>query len=140
MGSCPAAGVCGVEGRWRSDVAVLLALAEVELVVHVFLGGNQGGLGQTLVVARNLDLFAVLRHFFHAFCGCSGGELGEFLLEVMLHLHGYLVCALGDDAHGLVDVAGVGRQLDHVASDGVERGVDFLVVHMMMLMFLGISL
>ncbi len=68
------------------------------------------------------------------------GKFLKLLLEVTLHLACDLVGTLGNDAYGLVDVAGVGRQLDHVASERLEGGVDFLVVDIVRLMFLGISL
>lgn len=99
----------------------------MNLVLHIFLCGDKHRLRQFFVVARDFDLLAV---FVHLFGGVGERrKLLEFLLEVVLHLHGNLIGTFGDDAHRFVDVAGIGRHLDHVTSDSVEGSVYFLVIH-----------
>lgn len=106
---------------------MFLALAEVELVVEILLRGDERGLGKALVVAGDFDLLAVLVDFLEVVV--ERREFLELLVEFALHLGGDFVGALGYDADGLVDVAGVLGELDHVAGHGVERGVGFLVVN-----------
>lgn len=106
--------------------AVFVALVEEEFVLDVLLGGDEGGLGQTLVVARYFDLLAVFAYFLKVVV--VGSELLEFLFEVRLHLCGNLIGTLGDDAYGFVHIAGVFGELNHVAGDSGERGVAFLEI------------
>lgn len=108
-------------------VALFHGVAEEELVVDVLLGGDEGGLGKLLVVAGYFDLLAVLGDFLEVVVERS--EFLELFLKVVLHLAGDLVGALGDDANGFIDVAGVFGELNQVACDGVEGGVCLLVVH-----------
>ena len=99
----------------------------MDFVLGVFLSGDKSGLGQTLVVTRDFDLLAVFCHFFHSVV--ERFEFLELLLEFVFHLHSDLIGAFGDDAHGFVDVAGIGRKLDHVTGDSVERCICLFVVH-----------
>lgn len=50
-------------------------------------------------------------------------ELLEFLFKLLLHLHGDLIGALGNDTYGLIHVACRLRELNHVVGDGVERRI-----------------
>ena len=76
-------------------------------MVDVFLSCDKRRFGKTFVVARDFNLLAVLGHFLEVVVVRS--EFLKFLLEVALHLLGYLVCALGNDAHGFVDVVDAGQ-------------------------------
>lgn len=107
--------------------AVFGGVAVVEFAVEILLGGDEGGLGKLLVVAGYFDLLAVLGDFLEVVVERS--EFLELFLKVVLHLAGDLVGALGDDANGFIDVAGVFGEFYHVTGDSVKRGIAFLVVH-----------
>jgi len=47
----------------------LFVLLEEKLVVEELLGGDDRGLGKTLVIARNLDLLTVLEGLLHGVRG-----------------------------------------------------------------------
>ena len=111
------------------EVFVGGGVAPEYFVLEVFLCGDEGGLGELLVVARDFNLLAVFGYFLEVVV--ERCEFLELLLEVVLHLAGNLVGALGDDAYGFVDVAGGFGHLHKVACGGVERSVSFLVVHIM---------
>ena len=97
-------------------------------MVDIFLRCDKRGLGQTLVVARDFDLFAVFVHLFEVVVvGC---EFLELFLKLALHLGSNLVGALGDNAHGLIYITCLLRELNHVAGDGGHRGVAFFEIHL----------
>ncbi len=108
--------------------AVFGGVAVVEFAVEILLGGDEGGLGEFLVVAGDFDLLAVFAYLLEVVV--ERCKLLELLFKIVAHLGCNLIGALGDDADGLVDVAGGLGHLDQVAGDGVERGVGFLVVHL----------
>ena len=69
---------------FRDTFFLLGGIAEIELVLKIFLCGNQSGLRQLFVEAGNFNLFAVFRHFFEI---VGGSELLKLLLEVIFHFH-----------------------------------------------------
>ena len=75
----------------------------------------------------DFNLLAVFRDFLKVVV--ERCELLELFLKVVLHLGSDLIGALGDDAYGLIDVAGVLAHCDEVTCLGVERCVGLLVVH-----------
>ena len=59
-------------------------VAEVDFTLDILLGGDERGFGEFLVVARDLDLLAVLGNLFEVVV--ERGEFLEFLVEVVFHL------------------------------------------------------
>ena len=112
-----------VEGQ-----TLLGGVAVMDFTFDILLCSNQGGLGELLVVTGNLNLLAVLGNLLQVVV--EGSEFLELLVKLVLHLAGDLVGAFGDDAYGLVDIAGILAEIHHVTGDGVERGVCLLVVHL----------
>ena len=90
-------------------------------MVEVLLGGDDHRLGQPLVVARDLDLLAVLEGLLHRVGGRR--EVGQLAVELRLELGRDLVGAAGDDVDRLVDVAGLAVQVHELARDGVVGNV-----------------
>ena len=103
----------------------------VDLVLEIFLGGDQGGFGQLLVEARDLNLLAVLEYFFEIVA--EAGELLEFVFQILLHLVADLVGAFGDHHHGFIHIVFVVvTEFDHVARDGVRRRRCLAVIHFLL--------
>ena len=102
-------------------------VAEGKFIFQILLGGNQRGLGEFLVVLRNLNLLTVLVDFLKVVV--QGSKLLKLLLKVSLHLGSNLVGALADDANGLVDVTrGLGHLNDVMHCSGEWR-IRLLVIH-----------
>ena len=113
----------------------LLLLPEIDFVVHEFLHSHQGRFGQHLIMADQIDLLLVL-----ALLIATGvtvdAELLDFLVELLLHVHGNLVGAFCQDGHALIDVSGLLVKMGDVPGDGVGVGFDSLVIHAFLSLFM----
>jgi len=116
------------ENRCLLELLFLLGDITVsQLILKILLSGDECGLGQLLVVLRDLNLLAVLTDFLKSVI--HSGKFLELFLQIRLHLGSNLVSSLTDDAHGLIDVARGLSHLDNVMHCSGKWRVSLLVIH-----------
>ena len=115
----------------KSDLVVhcqvLNELAVVHAALFKLLDGNEGGLGQLLVVTADLYLLAVFENLLQGIRCC--GKLLKLLVQFLLDVGRNLVGTLANDGNALVDVAGLFTEVHDVACHRVGGRLCLLVIH-----------